>query len=75
MMFNCVALAAEAIAVRDASSGRVVAMIGLPQFCWSGVATVGDALVFGLGTTADDKGSGVEVLTPGGAPPAVPGSG
>jgi hypothetical protein len=45
----------------------------LPQFCWSGIATVGDALVFGLGTTADDSPSGIEVLTPGGAPPVVPG--
>ena len=75
MTFNGVALVAEAIAVRDASSGRVVAMIGLPQLCWSGIATVGDALVLGLGSTAGAKGSGVEVLTPGGAPPVVPRSG
>jgi hypothetical protein len=75
MMFNGVALAAEAIDVRDASSGRVVAMIGLPQLCWSGIATVGDALVFGLGSTADAKGSGIEVLTPGGAPAVMPRSG
>jgi hypothetical protein len=68
-------LAAEAIAVRDVPTGRVVAMIGLPQFCWSGIATAGDALVFGLGTTADAKGSGIEVLTPRGAAPVVPGLG
>jgi polyvinyl alcohol dehydrogenase (cytochrome) len=73
MMFNGVALAAQAIAVRDAATGRVVATIALPQFCWSGIATAGNALVFGLGTTADAKGSGIEVLTPRAGPPMVPG--
>jgi outer membrane protein assembly factor BamB len=74
LMFNGVALAAKAIQVRVAATGAIAALIALPQFCWSGVATVGDALVFGVGTTADDTPSGIEVLTPYGAPPAVPGS-
>ena len=34
-----------------------------------------NALVFGLGTTADAANSGIEVLTPGGAPPVIPGTG
>ena len=73
-MFNGVALAAKAIQVRDVATGRIVASVALPQFCWSGIATAGDALVFGLGTTADDMPAGIEVVTPGGAPPVVPGS-
>ncbi len=73
MMINGVALAASAIQVRDVATGRIVASIALPQFCWSGIATVGDALVFGVGTTFADKPSGIEVVTPGGAPPVVPG--
>jgi polyvinyl alcohol dehydrogenase (cytochrome) len=72
MMFNCFALAANGIQVRDAATGRVVALIPLSQFCWSGIATVGDALVFGVGTTADDVSSGIEVVTPHGAAPVVP---
>jgi outer membrane protein assembly factor BamB len=75
MMFNGLALAAKAIQVRDASSGRLLTQVDLAQFNWSGIATVGDALVFGVGTTASANSSGIEVLTPGGAPPRVPGSG
>ncbi|HEY6429846.1 MAG TPA: PQQ-binding-like beta-propeller repeat protein, partial [Acidimicrobiales bacterium] len=72
MMFNCVALAAKAVQIRDAATGRIVGLIALPQFCWSGIATVGDALVFGVGTTADDTPAGIEAVTPGGTPPVVP---
>ncbi len=75
MMFSGLALAAKAIEVRDASSGRLLAQVDLPQFNWSGIATVGDALVFGVGTTASATSSGIEVLTPGGEPPVVPASG
>ena len=74
-MFSGLALAAKAVQVRDVSSGRLLAQVGLPQFNWSGIATVGDALVFGLGTTASASSSGIEVLTPGGGPPVVPRSG
>jgi len=49
-----------------------VAQIGLPQANWSGIATVGDALVLGVGSTYDPSSSGIEVLTPSGDPPVVP---
>ncbi len=75
MMFTGLALAAKAIQVRDATTGQLLTQVGLPQFNWSGIATVGDALVFGVGTTASPTSSGIEVLTPAGAPPVVPGSG
>ena len=75
MMFNSLALAAKSIQVRDASNGHLLTQVGLPQFSWSGIATVGDALIFGVGTTASANSSGIEVLTPGGAPPVVPASG
>jgi len=61
--------------VRDAPTGRLLAQVALDQFNWSGIATVGDALVFGVGTTASATSSGIEVMTPGGAPPVVPGGG
>jgi len=58
--------------VRSAASGTLLAQVPLGQYCWSGIATVGNALVLGVGTTADDVSSGVMVLTPGGRPPVVP---
>jgi polyvinyl alcohol dehydrogenase (cytochrome) len=72
MTFNGPALAAAAVQVRDAATGRLVAQIGVPQANWSGIATVGDALVLGLGSTYDPSSSGIEVLTPDGDPPVVP---
>ena len=66
------ALTAAAVQVRDAATGRLVAQIGLPQANWSGIATVGDALVLGVGSTYDPSSSGIEVLTPSGDPPVVP---
>jgi polyvinyl alcohol dehydrogenase (cytochrome) len=75
MTFNCLALAAQAVQVRAASTGSLVAQLPLPQYCWSGIATVGDALVLGVGTSADADSSGLEVLTPDGTPPVVPGQG
>ena len=72
MVFNGLALASKAVQVRDATTGSVLAQVPLNQFNWSGIATVGDAVVFGVGTTASAANSGVEVLTPAGTPPVVP---
>jgi len=71
MMFNGLALG-HAVVVRDARTGKLLTQVPLPAFNWSGIATVGNALVFGLGSTSDANGSGIEVLTPGGATPVVP---
>jgi hypothetical protein len=46
--------------------------VKLPQANWSGIATVGDAVVLGLGNTYNPAHNGVEVLTPGGGAPVVP---
>jgi polyvinyl alcohol dehydrogenase (cytochrome) len=72
MTFNGLALSAAAVQVRDAKTGRLVVQVKLPQANWSGIATVGDALVLGLGNTYNPAHAGIEVLTPGGAPPVVP---
>jgi outer membrane protein assembly factor BamB len=72
MVFNGPALSAKALDVRDAASGRLLEEVPLTQANWSGVATVGNALVLGLGSTYDAAGSGIEVLTPRGVPPLVP---
>jgi hypothetical protein len=72
MSFNDPALAGPLLEVRDAGSGELLAKVTLAQESWSGVATVGDALVVGEGTDYSHTPSGVEVLTPGGRPPVVP---
>jgi polyvinyl alcohol dehydrogenase (cytochrome) len=75
MAFNGLALTATAIQVRDVATGNLLAQVAVPQANWSGIATVGDALVLGVGSTFDPSSSGIEVLTPGGAPPVVPRAG
>ncbi len=74
MTFNGVALQ-SVVQVRDAASGRVIVQVKLPQANWGGIATVGDALVLGVGSTYDATSSGIEVLTPGGTAPVVPSPG
>jgi len=75
MTFDGLALSATAVQVRDARTGHLVVQVKLPQANWSGIATVGDALVLGLGSTYSPKAAGIEVLTPGGAAPVVPATG
>jgi polyvinyl alcohol dehydrogenase (cytochrome) len=58
--------------VRATRNGALVDQVVLQQSCWSGVATVGDALVLGTGSSYQGTGDGIEVLTPGGRPPVVP---
>jgi outer membrane protein assembly factor BamB len=73
MTFNCPALTA-AVQVRSASDGRLLDQTNLPVACWSGIATVGDALVLGTGSSATGSPDGIIVLTPGGHRPVTPAS-
>jgi hypothetical protein len=72
MTFDGLALSASAVQVRSAATGKLIAQVKLPQSNWSGIATVGDAIVVGLGSTYSPHAAGIEVLTPGGAAPVVP---
>ncbi len=71
MTFNGLALA-NTVQVRQTSDGTLLASVPLPAPCWSPIATVGDALVLGTGSSATGHPDGVIALTPGGAPPSVP---
>jgi polyvinyl alcohol dehydrogenase (cytochrome) len=71
MTFNGPALDGNVLQVRDAASGDLLATITVPGPIWSGVATVGNALVTGIGTSYVAQPAGVAVLTPGGTPPVV----
>ncbi len=57
------------ILVRDAASGDLLDSIATPGPVWSGIATVGNALVTGIGESYNAQPAGVAVLTPGGARP------
>jgi polyvinyl alcohol dehydrogenase (cytochrome) len=72
MTFNGPALGPPALEVRLASTGALIDQAALPQANWSGAATVGNAVVLGVGSTYNATGSGIVVLTPGGIPPVVP---
>jgi len=68
MTFNGLALAA-AVDVRDAASGTLIRKIKLSIPCWSGIATAGNAIVFGTGTSAQGTRSGIVAYTPDGRQP------
>ena len=55
--------------VRDAATGRLLASVSLPAPCWSGIATVGDAVVFGTGASEIGAPDGIYALTPGASAP------
>jgi hypothetical protein len=71
MTFNAPALA-PVIVIRHAETGIHVIQVPIPVPCWSGIATVGDALVFGTGSSYVGSPDGVVVMTPAGGTPAVP---
>ena len=71
LTFNGPALRAT-VQVRDLASGALVIELALPGPSWSGIATVGDAIVFGTGTSYQASPDGVLAYTPGGAPPDAP---
>ena len=68
LTFNGLALS-NAVQVRDAMTGRIVDRLALPAPCWSGIATVNDAIVFGTGATEVGAPDGINVYTPGGGGP------
>jgi polyvinyl alcohol dehydrogenase (cytochrome) len=68
LLFNALALKSE-VDVRDAATGTLITALPLQSLSWSGVATVGDAVVFGVGSAADGSHAGVAVFTPDGSPP------
>lgn len=72
MTFNAPALQGPVMYVRDASTGAMLSRVTLQQVSWSSITTVGDAVVLGTGSSYEGTGDGIEVLTPGGAPPVVP---
>jgi polyvinyl alcohol dehydrogenase (cytochrome) len=69
LLFNGLALH-TVVQVRDAATGRLLTELSLPAPCWSGIAAVGDAVVFGTGATEYGSPDGVYAFTPGGGAPS-----
>jgi outer membrane protein assembly factor BamB len=72
MTFNGPALNGNVMDVRQAATGNLIDAVTVPGPIWSGVATVGNALVTGVGSSYAAQPAGVAVLTPGGRPAVVP---
>jgi hypothetical protein len=62
----------QVLQIRDATSGRLLGQQDLPALCWSGIATAGNAVVFGTGAAPQGSPAGISVYTPGGVAPDVP---
>ena len=71
MTFNCPAFG-DVVQVRAAATGSLIDQAALPNICWSGIATVGDALVVGTGSSTSGSPDGIVMLTPGGRRPVEP---
>jgi len=67
MTFTGVALRPE-VSIRSAATGAVLMRLTLPALCWSGIATVGDAVVLGTGASHEGSPDGVIAFTPNGRP-------
>ncbi|HTT87256.1 MAG TPA: hypothetical protein VMF60_07810, partial [Acidimicrobiales bacterium] len=72
MSFNGLALNGTVVQIRSVVSGQLIKSVQLPASNWSGIATVGDALVLGTGSSYGSPTTGIEVLTPGGKAPVIP---
>jgi outer membrane protein assembly factor BamB len=72
MLFNSQGLS-PVVTVRDDSSGTVLTTLKLAEPCWSGISVVGNAVLFGTGSSAVGAHSGLSLYTPGASAPKVPG--
>ncbi len=72
MTFNGPALLGKVLQVRSAATGALLDTVPVSGPIWSGVATVGDALVTGIGSSYAAHPAGIAVVTPGGKRPVVP---
>jgi polyvinyl alcohol dehydrogenase (cytochrome) len=71
MTFNSLALT-PVVDVRDNATGELVTQLPLAIPSWSGIATVGNAVVVGTGTSFAGTPAGIAVFTPNGVRPSVP---
>jgi hypothetical protein len=68
LTFHGVALR-DVLQIRRADTGDLVGELPLEAPCWSGVATVQNAIVFGTGASQQGAPDGILAYTPGGVRP------
>jgi hypothetical protein len=71
MTFNGPALGVGVLQVRDAATGGLLDSVDLPGPNWSGAATVGNAVITGIGSSYTAQPAGVVAITPGGVHPVT----
>jgi len=71
MTFNGPALGGSVLQVRDAATGGLLDSVAVPGPIWSGTATVGNAVVTGVGSSYSAQPAGVVAVTPRGVHPFV----
>ena len=75
MTFNGPALGVGVLQVRDAATGGLLDSVDLPGPNWSGAATVGNAVITGIGSSYTAQPAGVVAITPGGVHPVTTSTG
>jgi hypothetical protein len=71
MTFNGPAFNGTVLQVRDVATGGILDSVVLPGPNWSGAATVGNAVVVGVGSSYTAQPAGVVAITPRGVHPVV----
>jgi hypothetical protein len=71
MTFNGPALNGSVLQVRDVATGGLLDSVVLPGPNWSGAATIGNAVLAGVGSSYTAQPAGVVAVTPGGVHPVV----
>jgi outer membrane protein assembly factor BamB len=71
MTFNSLALS-PVVDVRDSATGELLTQLPLATPSWSGIATVGNAVVLGTGSSFAGTPAGIAAFTPDSVPPSFP---
>ena len=66
MTFNGPAFNGAVLQVREVATGGILDSVALPGPSWSGAATVGNAVIVGVGSSYTAQPAGVVAITPGG---------
>jgi outer membrane protein assembly factor BamB len=72
MVFNSQGLT-PVVTVRNDRNGAILAKLKLAVPCWGGISVVGNAMLFGTGSTAVGAPAGLSLYTPKAGAPRVPG--
>ncbi|MFN2544999.1 MAG: PQQ-binding-like beta-propeller repeat protein [Actinomycetota bacterium] len=70
MVFVCPSIHPQ-VDIRSSENGMLLSTIPLESPCWSPITVVGNAVLFGTGSSEQSQPAGISLYTPGGAAPKV----